>query len=302
MTGKAFTMRKVTATLVATMVAFPAMSADLNFEERFAGAKPAVDGFNGKVSLQYSYFNVDGADAHANIYGGEASFSVPLGQRFGAQFDFGASIIDIPGLPSEVSVTMLGAGGHLFWRNPDVALLGVYADVNQLKLSDGTDSLSVSFYRAGAEAEVYIDRFSLEGFAGMQWADGGDTSVFTGDLTAAFYPIDDLRFDASIIRNFDITYGRVGVEYQADFNGFRPTMFANATFGDGFQNYKAGLRFYFGGSEQKSLIRRHREDDPRSRILDFSGLGGLELDNDDPEDDDMIDGPIDTIDDTEVLL
>ena len=35
----------------------------------------------------------------------------------------------------------------------------------------------------------------------------------------------------------------------------------------------AGLRFYFGGSN-KSLMRRHREDDPPNRIFDvFNGAG-----------------------------
>lgn len=280
-------MRTILLALLASAAATSAMAADVNFGERFDGAKPAVDGFNGKVSLHYSYFNIPDVDRHINIYGGDASFSVPLGHQFGAQLDLGSVVLGIPGAPPGYNVSMVGAGGHLFWRNPDIALVGIYADVNALRVNYGGDVDWLKFYRAGAEAEAYFGRFSLEGFAGAQWAEGGNETVFTGDLTAAFYATDDLRFDASVIRNFDITYGRVGVEYQADFNGFRPTMFANATFGDGFQNYRAGLRFYFGGSSQKSLIGRHREDDPRSRIADFSGVGGILANVD--IDDDVID-------------
>lgn len=242
--------------------------ADTAFEARFEGVKPAVSGFNGKVSLGYTYFNISSVTPaqHIDIYDIEGSLSLPLGQRFGLQVD--AAVL--PMRANGASATFYGAGAHLFWRNPDFAMAGIYGEVSRI------DPLNTTFYRVGAEGEVYLGNVSLEAFAGVQGASGTNQTLFTGDLTAAFYATEDLRFDASVIRNFDTTWGRVGVEYQADFNGVRPTLYANASFGNGFQAYKAGVRFYFGADGNKSLMRRHREDDPRSRI-DQGAVGALGL-------------------------
>jgi hypothetical protein len=43
---------------------------------------------------------------------------------------------------------------------------------------------------------------------------------------------------------------------------------------DGFSSVMAGISLYFGG-EDKSLIRRHREDDPRLRFFDIFNAGVL---------------------------
>ena len=44
---------------------------------------------------------------------------------------------------------------------------------------------------------------------------------------------------------------------------------------DGYTSVMAGLSLYFGG-EDKSLIRRHREDDPRLRFFNIFNAGVLE--------------------------
>jgi hypothetical protein len=46
---------------------------------------------------------------------------------------------------------------------------------------------------------------------------------------------------------------------------------------DGFSSATAGFNLYFGG-EDKSLIRRHREDDPRLRFFDMFNAGVLGAD------------------------
>ena len=43
---------------------------------------------------------------------------------------------------------------------------------------------------------------------------------------------------------------------------------------DGFSSVMAGLSLYFGG-EDKSLMRRHREDDPRLHFFDIFNSGFL---------------------------
>ena len=72
-----------------------------------ASAGDAVSGLNGKVSGLYG--EVDGEDASI----AEASISIPLGNRFGFQAD---------GLLGEIDPENIhGIGGHLFWRDSQLA-------------------------------------------------------------------------------------------------------------------------------------------------------------------------------------
>ena len=60
---------------------------------------------------------------------------------------------------------------------------------------------------------------------------------------------------------------RAGIEYQI--GGMPMSVYSKADYGDDdFFSILGGLRFYFGGDD-KSLIRRHREDDPRNRTFDL---------------------------------
>ncbi len=88
-------------------------------------------------------------------------------------------------------------------------------------------------------------------------------------VDAAFYPTDDLELSigASIIG--DQEFARAGLEYQ--FADSMTVSFGGKIGEDDYFNVTGGLSFYFGGGE-KSLIRRHREDDPDNRILDFVGF------------------------------
>jgi hypothetical protein len=216
-------------------------------------SKPAVDGFNGKLSFGGLYESTSGNNGY---FYADSSFSVPLGERFGAQVDTALAI--------NGNVTAGGVGAHVFWRDPSYGLIGGYGEIVY------SSSGSPSIYRFGAESEAYIDRFSIEAFAGVQDAKT-IKPIFTGDLTLAFYPVDDLRLSASIVRNFDETSGVIGLEYGFQNGGTtQPVIFANAEFGEDTTTVKAGLRLYFGQSS-KSLIQRHREDDPRNRIQ-FGGV------------------------------
>ena len=230
-------------------------------------SKPAVDGFNGKLSFGGLYESANGDNGY---FYADSSFSMPLGERFGAQVDTALAI--------NGDVTAGGVGAHVFWRDPSFGLFGGYGEIVY------SSSGSPSVYRFGAEAEAYIDRFSVEAFAGVQDADT-IKPVFTGDLTLAYYPVDDLRLSAGIVRNFDETFGVVGLEYGFQNSGTtQPVLFANAEFGEDTTTVKAGLRLYFGQSS-KSLIQRHREDDPRSRIQ-FGGLAPVSSLPDLPDDKD----------------
>jgi hypothetical protein len=265
-------IRFAAAFLACSTIAVPAVAADYAepdpaFEARYEGTKPAVSGLNGKIAVGYDFTRYDPGTGliDYSIPFAEASLSAPIGDQFGVQVD--GAIAQISG--NSLNITAYGGGAHLFWRNPDMALVGIYGE------AIGTSNTLGNYYRIGPEAEIYLDRISIEGFAGVQGGSGGFSTMFSGDLTAAFYPTDNLRLDASVYRSYGVTWGRIGGEALFDLGGTAGAVFANASFGNGFQSYKAGLRFYFG-SRGKSLIDRHREDDPKVRITEvISGLSSI---------------------------
>jgi hypothetical protein len=117
-------------------------------------AKPAVSALNGKLSVQ------GGADNDLPAYRAIGSLSLPLGTEFGFQAD---------GLVGSLDDRFEGAfGGHLFWRNPDFALLGVYANYGYADRLGGIEAAT-----AAAEAELYWNRFTASGIAGYQLCRGG---------------------------------------------------------------------------------------------------------------------------------
>ncbi len=210
----------------------------------------AISGFNGKAEAigGYSENDHEGGDA---LISGLGSLSSPLGCDFGVQFD--AGVID------ELDQTTYGGAVHLFTRDPESYLLGVTGGYFN---SGGTDIWAV-----GPEAELYFGQFSLEAWGGYLDLDS-DSDGFAF-VDAAFYPTDDLRLSVggTIIGDQEFLRGRI--EYQFA----NPMSFSLGTkIGeDDYFAVTGGLSFYFGG-EQKSLIRRHREDDPRNRIIDFQGF------------------------------
>ncbi len=133
----------------------------------------------------------------------------------------------------------------------------------------------------GPEAELYLDRLSLEGWAGwaaLEYEDPmltDESGIFViGDL--AWYPTDDWRLSvggASILGRQSL---RFATEYQfAEFGlPFSGTGELRA-YDTGAYSAKIGIKGYFGAPD-KSLIDRHRQDDPHNRVLDlFAGAGGL---------------------------
>jgi hypothetical protein len=194
------------------------------------------------------------------FYGG-AAFSMPLGDKFGLQADF---TVD-----HSLHNTSIGGAAHLFTRDPGSYLLGAYggfADVG---------SANLAFI--GGEGEIYAGNVSVELLGGyMNVKPDGKNHQNKAFAIADFgyYATDNFRLTlgASSIAGFES--GHAGFEYMLDSSPFSITGDARA--GEaGFAAVKIGGAFYFGGSESnKSLIRRHREDDPRIRFQDIFGSGG----------------------------
>jgi len=238
-------------------------------------ASRAVDGINGKVE------GFGGSFAKNGFYGAAGSLSVPLADQFGLQVDAGAG---------SFGTRFLGAvGGHLFSRDPSKGLIGVYGDYTHWDQYGG-----VHVGHVGVEGEAYLGRWSLTGVAGVE--SGNNNAGTTTTVTTIFGPgtlstttgnlENKTRFFDRVSVNYYFTdnwKGSVGHRYMGGKNalalgteyafagsrGILSSLFVEGRIGEGSSNYGAwgGLRVYFGNSD-KTLIRRHREDDPAG---DFSG-------------------------------
>ncbi len=98
-----------------------------------------------------------------------------------------------------------------------------------------------------------------------------DKAFAFGDV--AFYPVENFRLalGASSVAGFES--GHATAEYLLD---AMPISFkVKGEVGENkFTAVTAGVSFYFGGdSPTKTLMRRHREDDPRNKVLDIFGAG-----------------------------
>ncbi len=223
---------------------------------------PAVSALNGKFAVLGGGFEADGGN-DGELFGAQGAISVPIGHRFGFQAD---------GFGMWTSGELVAGGaGHLFWRDPTVGLLGVYGGGARNELLD--------FYtiRAGIEGEAYLGRMSIEavlGWEGLDFDTGADDDNIFALADLAFYPMDDLRLSAGYRHWNEIHMAAFGAEYQLpmQWGGSAAALFAEGRVGeDDYVAIWGGLRIYLG-PEPKSLIRRHREDDPRVRAEDQAGM------------------------------
>lgn len=243
----------MTGTLAVTAFGGSAFAADVVEEPTCA-----VSAFNGKVEAAGGYADKkDESGDFAWQAGGSLSF--PLGCMFGLQLDAGVS--------DKLDDTQYGGIAHLFMRDPESYLIGVTGGV--------IDGEHATLYPVGPEVELYLGNFSLEAWGGYLNIDGEDDSKDTGFVIAdaAFYLTDDFRVSVGGKIVDDYEGLRAGFEYQ--FADTPLSVYTNAEYGDDdYLTVLGGLKFYFGG-EDKTLIRRHREDDPRNKTLDVftSGIG-----------------------------
>ena len=235
-------------TVASAAIGGPVLAGDLGGSERSVDIAPAVSSINAKVGT----FGGNIADDPAA--GAFFALAMPLHDSFGMQLDGLTGGAD--GDP------FYGFGGHLFWRDPSRGLLGLYSsyvrwDTNSIVGSSFVNGADVG--KAGIEGHLYLDRLTLEGIGAYQF--GTKTGV-AGKGTVAYYPRDDLRLEIGSTylegRGFA---GLAGVEWAPmPQKGF--SFFGDVSFNDEHDTlWLAGLKFYLS-PEDKSLIRRHREDDP----------------------------------------
>lgn len=233
-----------------------AFSADMPLKARPAGCTQAVDGINGKVA------GLGGSFANKGVAGALGSLSMPLGCEFGVQFDATGGTFD--------KRFTGAAAGHLFWRDPAKALFGVYGSYTYWDQVGG-----VKIAHIGPEAEFYLGKWTVKGIVGAEF---GNTASGLVDGVTQTYEIKTRFFDQVdlsyyLTDNFKTFVGHrylggkhalaLGGEYGiATGNGSMVSLFAEGRVGqDSFHGVWGGLRYYFG-QHDKSLMRRHREDDP----------------------------------------
>jgi hypothetical protein len=218
--------------------------------------KPAVSDINAKLS-----FDVADFDAASAIFG-TAAVTFPMTQRIGFALD---------GLAGDYSANSLwGIGGNLFWRDPDQGLIGIIA--SQIQIGAATAK------RNGLYAEYYMDQFSFIGDLGYQSADTAKDAVFS-DFGIKWYIMGNLAVGASCAYSSENLALVTRIEYMPAKDCLPGiAFFLNGSLGESsYTSIAGGVRYYFG-SDDKTLQKRHREDDPENTVLNgliYGAQGGL---------------------------
>jgi hypothetical protein len=224
---------------------------------------PAVSGINGKWEFDPGILTGGG------LIRGAGSVSIPLGDRFGLQ-------ADVMGTWTSTNGLIYSGALHAFTRDPDRYLAGITGGI--------VVSPEATLTAIGGEGELYLDQFSFEGWAGLANLNYVDpamldkTGVFAiGDL--AYYATPDWRFQAggSYVLGDLSLHG--GTEYLFRGLGMPVSGTADVRYHlDGSYTFTVGIKGYFGGNDDgKSLIDRHRQDDPPNRAVDLFTAAGSQL-------------------------
>lgn len=231
------------ARLMAASAAVLAMAA-IGLSANSARAEgPAVSGPNLKLDVGGGFYRSDGAGLANGV------FTFPIGEHFGGQIEGAIGTLD--------GDFAWGGGGMGYWRDPDVALAGLFVSHGAI----GDDHAT----RYGGIGKVYLGQFDIAGQAGYQTHDNDDDGAF-GNLEIGFYPVDDLRIALGGDLNRVANFAYAGIEFRPGFEALPGmTFFLDGQVGQSdHSSVLAGIRFYFG--ESTTLIDRHRRDDDVSTI------------------------------------
>jgi hypothetical protein len=259
-------------------VSAPGLAADTAFVPNYT--LPAVDGTNIKADA-YA-----GKIVRQHIHGARASITTPFGERFGGQVDVQGGRLG--GDP------FLSLAGHFFWRDPKVGLIGLYASHTAWMTFATAQVTQIS-----GEGELYWNRWTLQGIAGVEFGNTISRTFASATSTTTITPIpfgsvitvtdnlsaltegysvktrffDQINLKYYLTDNLQAFIGHrylggkhalaLGTEWALPMQSRNlGSFFIEARLGEHtFQGAWAGLRIYSGKSD-KSLIRRHREDDP----------------------------------------
>lgn len=224
---------------------------------------PAVSGPNGKIEFDAGALALPSSGVFFGRFAG--TITLPLGAAWGLQVD--GSVASAPGLTSSAAL-------HVFTRDPASYLIGGTLGMVQTP--------GATVFAAGPEAELYFGNWTLEAWGGLGVARPnvpGPARVrpfVMADL--AYYVHENWRVSAgiSVLDGFGALH--FGSEYLFDESAMPLAFTADARLGqDGSILATIGLRGYFGDAH-KSLVGRHREDDPWDRGSSlYTAIGGSTL-------------------------
>ena len=182
----------------------------------------------------------------------EGAFTAPINNKFGVSIEGGVGAQD--------GNAYWGTAGHVFTRDPESYLLGLFA-----AYANGNE-FDVSATHVGGEFEFYFKDVTLSGAAGYQFStDLGDKAF--GNLDVKWYMDDNLALSAGGFADKDNRFGRARAEWQPGFAALPGLAFnAEGVLGDDdFHSIMGGLSYYFG--TPASLKDRHRRQDPESALF-----------------------------------
>ena len=213
-----------------------------------AAQGPAVSAPNGKLEFDAGALSLPAPAFMARAAG---TLTLPIGQSFGIQADFSAT--SAPGFTTS-------AAFHLFTRDPQAYLIG-----GALGFVRSPGAMVVA---AGPEAELYLDRWTLEAWAGASMVRpttpaGPDRYGVFALAGVGYYPTDNWRLSLGLSTLDGYNAVSFGTEYLLDNFNMPIAVTGEARIGqDGAVRALVGLRGYLGPDPHKSLIDRHRQDDP----------------------------------------
>jgi hypothetical protein len=209
-------------------------------------ADPAVNQSNLKFT------GLGGQVSGDQSWTGVVALTSPIGQEWGLQLEGGVSDVN--------SDTQVGAAAHLFTRDPDSHLLGVFV------AHTSENDFNLDATRIGAEAEIYLQQVTVLAKAGYQFSeDIGDTAF--ANLDVRWYATDNLALTAGGDFANKNTVGRLEAEYMPGFAGMPGLAFnvRGAVGNDDYDSVMAGMTYYFG--TDAGLKDRHRKQDPDSALF-----------------------------------
>lgn len=182
----------------------------------------------------------------------QGQFTAPIGQTMGFAVEAGGGAVD--------GHDYYGAAGHLFMRDPDTYLLGVFGGYAE------SSDFAIDIARAGVEGEFYLSSLTIAATAGYQFSSAIGDSAF-GSIDLRWYVTNNFYLSGGGSIEDDRAYAKVGTEWQPGFAALPGLAFnAQGVWGeDDYHSIMGGLTYYFG--VPASLKDRHRKYDPDSALF-----------------------------------
>ncbi|MBI1213398.1 MAG: hypothetical protein GC190_18195 [Alphaproteobacteria bacterium] len=209
---------------------------------------PAVSQTNLKISGSGGQTNDESS------WSVNAGLTVPVGKFTGVQLEAGGLGVD--------DDSIFAAGAHIFTRDPDKYLLGLFASYAK------EDQFDLEAEQVGAEAELYMAQVSLLAKAGYQFSDKIGDSAF-GGIDLRWYATDNFAITAGGSFQQDQNQGHLSAEFLPGLSALPGLAFnVQGVIGDDdYHSVMGGITYYFGSNA--SLKDRHRRQDPESSLLNL---------------------------------